>query len=54
MRTIQYHSSLAKQKKIAEETLRVFLPLAQNIGMPALIQELEDLSIQTLRSVQNQ
>lgn len=51
MRTIQYHTPLTKQRKIAEETLRVFLPLAKNIGLLTLVQELEALSLQTLRNV---
>lgn len=49
MRTIQYHPSLSKRRKIAEETLRVFLPLSQNLGLPDLVQELELLSLHTLR-----
>lgn len=49
MRTIQSYPSWTQRKKLAEETLRVFLPLSQNIGLPDLVQELEWLSIYTLR-----
>ena len=49
MRTIQFHPSLAKQKRIAEETLDVFLPIAQGIGLDPLIKELEELSVAILK-----
>jgi (p)ppGpp synthase/HD superfamily hydrolase len=49
MRTIQFHPSINKQKKIAEETLDVFIPVAQDIGLDALVKELEALSIAILK-----
>ncbi|OJW71471.1 MAG: hypothetical protein BGO68_03710 [Candidatus Amoebophilus sp. 36-38] len=44
MRTIQYHSSLDKQKSIAQETLEYFVPLAKKLGIEKMATELEDLS----------
>lgn len=49
MRTIQYHPSLAKQKKIAEETLDIFLPMAHGMGLEVLVKELEDLCVAILK-----
>ena len=48
MRTISGHSSLAKQKHIANETLNFFVPLAKNLGLITVSQELEKLSLQVL------
>jgi Na+/proline symporter len=48
MRTIEGHSSLAKQKHIASETLNFFVPLAKNLGLAAVSEELEKLSLQVL------
>ncbi|MHB9148196.1 MAG: HD domain-containing protein, partial [Candidatus Amoebophilus sp.] len=48
MRTISGHSSLAKQKHIAGETLNFFVPLAKNLGLGAMTRELEKLSLQVL------
>jgi Na+/proline symporter len=48
MRTIEGHSSLAKQKHIASETLNFFVSLARNLGLTAVSQELEILSLQVL------
>jgi Na+/proline symporter len=48
MRTISGHSSLAKQKHIANETLSFFVGLARNLGLAAVSQELEKLSLQVL------
>ena len=44
MRTIQYHSSLDKQKYIAQETLEHFVPLARKLGIEKMATELEKLS----------
>ncbi|OJW69925.1 MAG: hypothetical protein BGO68_03465 [Candidatus Amoebophilus sp. 36-38] len=49
MRTIQYHPSLNKQKKIAEETLDIFLPMAQGMGLDVLVKELEELCVVILK-----
>jgi hypothetical protein len=48
MRTIEGHSFLAKQKHIANETLNFFVPLAKSLGLAAISQELEKLSLQVL------
>ena len=48
MRTIEGHSSLAKQKKIAEETLHFFVPIARNVGLHAISEELQQLSSKVL------
>jgi Na+/proline symporter/5'-deoxynucleotidase YfbR-like HD superfamily hydrolase len=48
MRTISGHSSLAKQKHIANETLSFFVGLAEKLGLTAVAQELEKLSLQVL------
>ena len=48
MRTIEGHSSLAKQKKIAEETLHFFVPIARHVGLHAISEELQQLSSKVL------
>jgi hypothetical protein len=48
MRTIQFHSSLAKQKGIAEETLQFFVPLAQYLGLSQAAGELKARSFDVL------
>jgi hypothetical protein len=48
MRTIQGHSSLVKQKKIAEETLQFFVPIAQHLGLMQAMEELKKLSSEVL------
>jgi Na+/proline symporter len=48
MRTISGHSSLAKQKHIANETLNFFVGLAEKLGLVAVSEELEKLSLQVL------
>lgn len=47
MRTIQFHSE-AKQKRIAQETLDLYAPLAHRLGMYRIKAELEDLSFKAL------
>ena len=44
MRTLSYMAT-AKQKKIAQETLDIFAPLANRLGMGKIKAELEDLSL---------
>ena len=48
MRTISGHSSLAKQKHIANETLNFFVPLAKNLKLESITEELEKLSLEVL------
>ncbi len=43
MRTIEGHSSLDKQKKIAEETLQFFIPVAKSLGLEPIVGELKKL-----------
>ncbi len=47
MRTLSFMAS-AKQKKIAQETLDIFAPLANRLGMGKIKAELEDLSLRYL------
>jgi energy-converting hydrogenase Eha subunit F len=51
MRTIEGHSSLEKQKKIAEETLQFFVPIARHIQLNAISDELKSLSSKVLGHV---
>ena len=47
MRTLSFMAS-AKQKKIAQETMDIFAPLANRLGMGKIKAELEDLSLRYL------
>lgn len=47
MRTLSFMTS-AKQKKIAQETIDIFAPLANRLGMGKIKAELEDLSLRYL------
>jgi len=48
MRTISGHSSLVKQKNIANETLLFFVPLAEKLRLTPVAKELEELSLEVL------
>ena len=50
MRTISGHSTLAKQKRIAEETLNFFVPMARHLELKVMANELEELSLGVLGS----
>lgn len=48
MRTIQGHSDLKKQQKIAEETFQLFVPMAKQLGLTDVAKELNTLSLEVL------
>jgi (p)ppGpp synthase/HD superfamily hydrolase len=48
MRTIQGHSDINKQKKIAEETFQLFVPMAEKLGLVDVGKELKELSLEVL------
>jgi len=48
MRTLDGHPSIAKRKRIAKETLDIFAPVANRLGMWQIKWELEDLSFRYL------
>jgi len=48
MRTLEGHPSIEKRKRIAKETLDIFAPVANRLGMRRIKWELEDLSFRYL------
>ncbi|MDR2765881.1 MAG: bifunctional (p)ppGpp synthetase/guanosine-3',5'-bis(diphosphate) 3'-pyrophosphohydrolase [Holosporaceae bacterium] len=44
MRTLNYVTSIEKRKKISLETLEIYVPLAERIGMNAIKDEMEDVA----------
>jgi GTP pyrophosphokinase len=48
MRTLHFISKVEKRQRIARETLEIYVPLAERIGMQALKDELEDLAFEAL------
>ncbi len=49
MRTLSGHKSVAKQRRIAQETMDIFAPVANRLGMWQIKWELEDLSFRYLQ-----
>jgi hypothetical protein len=49
MRTIEGHTPLAKQKEIASETLRFFVPIARYLKLHPIEKELQQLASQVIR-----
>ncbi|HMM05807.1 MAG TPA: bifunctional (p)ppGpp synthetase/guanosine-3',5'-bis(diphosphate) 3'-pyrophosphohydrolase [Clostridiales bacterium] len=48
MRTLDYHTSEVKKRQIAQETLDIYSPLANRLGVFQFKWELEDLSLKAL------
>ncbi|OQY27523.1 MAG: hypothetical protein B6244_10445 [Candidatus Cloacimonetes bacterium 4572_55] len=48
MRTLKYHDSVEKQRRIAQETMDIYAPLAHRFGLAEIKWELEDLSFKHL------
>lgn len=48
MRTLHFCKKLEKRQRIAKETMEIYVPLAERIGMQALKDELEDYAFQNL------
>jgi GTP diphosphokinase / guanosine-3',5'-bis(diphosphate) 3'-diphosphatase len=48
MRTLQYHRSAGKQRKIAKETIDIYAPLASRLGIYWVKNELENIAFQFL------
>ena len=54
MRTSEGHASLAKQKNIAEETLRFFVPMAKSLGLMPIAEELKKRCFEVFQNKQQQ
>jgi GTP pyrophosphokinase len=48
MRTLQYHKTGKKKKKIAQETLDIYAPISARLGIYLIKKELEDISFRYL------
>ena len=50
MRTIKAIKKIEKRKRIAQETMEIYAPLADRMGMHRIRDELEDLSFEVLNN----
>ena len=50
MRTIDAISKIEKKERIAKETMEIYAPLADRMGMHRIRDELEDLSFKVLNN----
>ena len=50
MRTIDAISKIEKKERIAKETMEIYAPLADRMGMHRIRDELEDLSFEVLNN----
>ena len=48
MRTIEGHREVTKQKRIAQETMEVFVPLAARLALPQAVEELKERCFKVL------
>ncbi|MEM7383286.1 MAG: HD domain-containing protein, partial [Bacteroidota bacterium] len=48
MRTISGHRTLSKQQRVAEETVQLYVPLAERLGLHEAAQELKSRCTQVL------
>lgn len=51
MRTLHFHPKVESRRRIAQETMEIFAPLAGRIGMQEIREELEDLSFANLNPI---
>lgn len=51
MRTLHFHPKVESRRRIAQETMEIFAPLAGRIGMQEIREELEDLAFANLNPV---
>ena len=49
MRNIGFYTSLSKRKKMAEETLHFFVPMARQLGLKQLEEELQDIIAEVMK-----
>ncbi len=54
MRTLQYHKSPEKQKKIAQETLDIYSPIAARLGIYWIKNELENISFKYIEAEEHE
>jgi guanosine-3',5'-bis(diphosphate) 3'-pyrophosphohydrolase len=52
MSTLEHHDNTDKQKQIARETLEIYVPIANRLGLTRIKDQLEDLCLQVLHPVE--